>query len=168
MEFDGDVWMLTVTGHIKPAHAERIIADPVQYQRFLEWYAAELNLTEHVLWIIGKQLDEREGLFPKRRAPLGMRRLGQGETVIYLPDKSAGLRGMTAPKPTAPLSVFGDHGHCIGSLMLRIRSVNYFTFEWRKLCQAYLAEMGDANAYRMDWNRHRGRDWLDLVDRRDF
>jgi hypothetical protein len=117
MEFDGDVWMLTVTGHIKPAHAERIIADPVQYQRFLEWYAAELNLTEHVLWIIGKQLDEREGLFPKRRAPLGMRRL---------------------------------------------------TFEWRKLCQAYLAEMGDANAYRMDWNRHRGRDWLDLVDRRDF
>jgi hypothetical protein len=89
MQFDGDLWQLTVTGHIKPAQAERIIADPAQYQRFLEWWAEQLNLTEYVLWIVEKQLDELEGFYPKRRAPLGIRRLGQGETVIYLPDRAS-------------------------------------------------------------------------------
>src|SRR5262249_39096449 len=88
MEFDIDLWMMTVNGHLKPAQAERIIADPVEYQRFLEWYAEQLNLTEYGLWIVEKQLDELEGLYPKRRAPLGIQRSGQGETVIYLPDRS--------------------------------------------------------------------------------
>lgn len=84
-EFDGDLWRLTVKGWCKPAQAERIITDPVEYQRFLEWYAEQLDLTEYVLWIVGKQLDELADFYPKRRAPLGIRRLGQGETVIYLP-----------------------------------------------------------------------------------
>jgi hypothetical protein len=86
MEFDFDLWMLTLHGHIKPAQAEKIIADSVRYQRFLEWYAQQLNLTEYGLWIVERQLDELEDLYPRRRAPLGIRRLGQGETVIYLPD----------------------------------------------------------------------------------
>jgi len=87
-EFDGDLWGLTVEGHIKPAQAERIIADPVRYQHFLKWYAEQLNLTEYALWIVKRQLDELEGLYPKRRAPLGIRRwtrrLRQGDTVLYL------------------------------------------------------------------------------------
>jgi hypothetical protein len=31
MEFDGDLWNLMVDGHFKPAQAERIICDPVEY-----------------------------------------------------------------------------------------------------------------------------------------
>jgi len=84
-EFDGDLWRLTLEGCCKPAQAKRIITDPVGYQRFLEWYAEQLDLTEYVLWTVRKQLDELEDLYPKRRAPLGIRRLGQGETIIYLP-----------------------------------------------------------------------------------
>ena len=84
MEFDSDLWMLTVNGNIKPAQAERIVADPVKYQRFLEYYTAHLDLTEYVLWTVNRQMDELDGLHPKRRAPLGIRRLEHGETVIYL------------------------------------------------------------------------------------
>ena len=84
MEFDGDLWNSMVDGHFKPAQAERIICDPVEYQRFLKWYATHLDLTDYVLWIVVRQLDELEGFYPKRRAPLGIRR---GETVIYLPAR---------------------------------------------------------------------------------
>jgi len=84
MEFDFDLWSLTIDGNIKPAQAERIIADPVKYYRFLQWHTARLDLTEYVLWTVTRQMDELEGLYPKRRAPLGIRK-EQGETVIYLP-----------------------------------------------------------------------------------
>jgi hypothetical protein len=89
MAFDGDLWGLTVNGYFKPAEAERIITNPVAYQRFQQWYTGQLDLTEYVLWTVKRRLDELEDLYPKRRAPLGIRRLGQGETVIYLPDKSS-------------------------------------------------------------------------------
>jgi hypothetical protein len=88
-EFDFDLWSLTLHDHIKPAQAERIIRDPVAYQHFLQWFAEKLDLTDYVLWIVRRQLDDLEGLHPKRQAPLlGIRRSAQGETVIYLPDRS--------------------------------------------------------------------------------
>jgi hypothetical protein len=86
-EFDYDLWSPTLEGHIKPAQAERIICDPVEYQHFLQWFAEQLDLTEYVVWTVKRQLDDLEDLHPKRRAPLGIRRLGQGETVIYLPAR---------------------------------------------------------------------------------
>jgi hypothetical protein len=85
MEFDFDLWRMTVDGKIKATTAEQIITDPVEYQRFLEWYTRGLDLTEYVLWTVNRQLDELENRYPKRRAPLGIRKLGEGETVIYLP-----------------------------------------------------------------------------------
>jgi hypothetical protein len=91
MEFDFDLWRLTVEGHIKPAQAERIVADPVDYQHFLQWFTEQLDLTEYVLWTVKRQLDDLENLHPRRRAPLlGIRKSAQGETVIYLPK---GLNG---------------------------------------------------------------------------
>jgi hypothetical protein len=85
LEFDSDLWFLTVKGHIKPAQAERIISDPVKYQHFLQWFTEQLDLTEYVLWTVNRQLDDLEGSHPRRRAPLlGIRKSAQGETVIYL------------------------------------------------------------------------------------
>ena len=44
------------------------------------------------------------------------------------------------------------------------RSVSHFTFERRKICDPYLAQMGDENAsHRMDRPRRPGRAWPALV-----
>ena len=48
------------------------------------------------------------------------------------------------------------------------RSVSHFTFERRKICDPYLAQMGDENAsHRMDRPRRPGRAWPALVGCRD-
>jgi hypothetical protein len=46
--------------------------------------------------------------------------------------------------------------------------VSYFTFGPRKICEPYLAKMGDENAsHRMDRLRRPGRGWPALVGCRD-
>jgi hypothetical protein len=78
--------------HVGEAHSHVATAAPGQTARETHstsaGHAEQLNLTEYGLWIVTRQLDELEALYPKRRAPLGIRRLGQGETVIYLPDRA--------------------------------------------------------------------------------
>src|SRR5262245_23118768 len=51
-------------------------------------------------------------------------------------------------------------------------SVNYFTLGRRKRCEPLLRQSstqaeGNAYAHHIDRNRHRGRNWPDLVGRRD-
>jgi hypothetical protein len=65
MEFDRDLALLVLDGHIKPAQAERIICDPVKYQHFLQWFTDQLDLTEYVLWIVRKATGRPGRLSPE-------------------------------------------------------------------------------------------------------
>jgi hypothetical protein len=88
--------MAILNKKIKPAEAERIIADPIKYQRYLKWHGRQLDLMDYVDWVVQQQLHALE--HPPRPLP-PMRRItsirkGIGgeifktvETVIYLPAK---------------------------------------------------------------------------------
>ena len=71
---------------------------------------------------------------------------------------------VNAPKPLAPAHASA----LVRPVVNAPRSVSYFTFGRRKICQPYLAKMGDENAsHRMDRPRRTGRAWPALVGCRD-
>src|SRR4029453_9428358 len=69
----------------------------------------------------------------------------------------------------------GDQRQCariasalVRSAVITPRSVSYFTFGRRKICEPHLAKMGDENAsHRMERPRRPGRAWPSLVGCRD-
>jgi len=92
IESDFDLAMMVLDGEVKPGQAEKTITDPLEYQCFLEWYGRQLSLTDYVKWTIRRQLDALEGLWRglRRGRPLpSIRRLRDGESVIYLPPSDA-------------------------------------------------------------------------------
>ena len=95
---DEDLGRAILNKEIKPSVAEKIVSDPIKYQRYLKWYGRQLDLMEYVDWTVRRQLHALE--HPPKPLP-GIRKItsireGIGgevfekvETIIYLPDHSA-------------------------------------------------------------------------------
>ena len=79
------------------------------------------------------------------------------------------FRGVGGYQNSAPAASAGPARGCrslmtAGPAVNAPRSVSHFTFERRKICDPYLAQMGDENAsHRMDGPRRPGRAWPALV-----
>ena len=94
---DEDLGRAILNKEIKPSIAEKIVSDPIKYQRYLKWYGCQLDLMEYVDWTVRRQLHTLEcppkPLPTMRRIKSLQRDIGGNvfekvETIIYLPDRS--------------------------------------------------------------------------------
>ena len=99
-----------------------------------------------------------EGCFPAR---------GPGKLLESISEGVGGYRN-SAPAASAGPARGSRSLMTAGPAVNAPRSVSHFTFERRKVCDPYLAQMGDENAsHRMDQLRRPGRAWPALVGCRD-